>query len=279
MTLANPATTPIARSKTAALPRILDSVPKGYVYYTVGECPAGKLETLARKFHARYGIGCSPAQRITRKQKGLANAVLVLYLPAGTDEAAGGATEFNRERHMAAAMDTELDSGLESSLASGREASLVAAQDSEQDAFAVADSAGLEAPRVRWLLLATEGAGPVHEQEQLRSVLDSRRLVFLGYELVRYSQRGKTSWTWRRTKEAMADLYALLASQLNARQTNAVAQTLLRISRQPGFSGVREQSWELCQFARSRGYAGELPYLYFVEKVKQGERLVLQATA
>ena len=276
MTLANPATTPIARSKTAALSRILDSVPKGYVYYTAGECPAGKLETLARKFHARYGIGCSPAQRLTRKQKGLANAVLVLYLPAGTDEAADGATEFNRERHMAAAMDTELDSGLESSLVSGREASLVAAPDSEQDAFAVTDTARLEPRKVQWVLLATEGAGPVHEQEELRSVLDARRLVFLGYELVRYSQRGKTSWTWRRTKEAMADLYALLASQLNARQMNAVAQTLLRISRQPGFSGVRKQSGKLCQFARSRGYAGELPYLYFVEKVRQGERLVLQ---
>ena len=124
-------------------------------------------------------------------------------------------------------------------------------------------------------MLATEGTGPVHEQEHLRSVLDSRRLLFLGYELVRYADRGTTSWTWRRTKQEMADLYALLASQLNAHHTNAVAQTLQRISRQPGFSGVRKQSWALCQFARRRGYAGELPYLCFVEKVGQGERLVL----
>ena len=128
---------------------------------------------------------------------------------------------------------------------------------------------------VSWVVLATEGTGPIHEQEHLRSVLDSRRLLFLGYELVRYADRGTTSWTWRRTKQEMADLYALLDSQLNAHHTNAVAQTLQRISRQPGFSGVRKQSWALCQFARRRGYAGELPYLCFVEKVRQGERLVL----
>lgn len=251
MTLANPATTPLATSKTAALTRILDMVPKGYVHYTAGECPAGKLEALARKFHDRYGIGCSPAQRLTRKQKGLANAVLVLYLPPGTAAESDDAT------------------------ASVRNASLDSVLDSSLDALEVADKAPLEPPKVSWLLLATEGAGPVHEQEHLRSVRDSRRLVFLGYELVRYAQRGKTSWTWRRTKEAMAEQYALLASQLNAHQMGTVAQTLLRISRQPGFSGVRKQSWELCQFARSRGYTGELPYLYFVEKVAQGERLVL----
>ena len=290
MTLANPATTPIARSKTAALSRILDSVPKGYVYYTAGECPAGKLETLARKFHERYGIGCSPAQRITRKQKGLANAVLVLYLPVGTEDDTGASVESGRDSGLEAGWDS---GGAAHSAAATESSPAPRARSTPPATEAVPPSLNIATPthtplhsealgqpihsptKVSWVLLATEGTGPVHEQEQLRSVLDSRRLVFLGYELVRYSHRGKTSWTWRRTKEAMADLHALLASQLNARQTNAVAQTLLRISRQPGFSGVRKQSWELCQFARSRGYAGELPYLYFVEKVRQGERLVL----
>ena len=125
------------------------------------------------------------------------------------------------------------------------------------------------------MLLVTEGAGPVREQEQLRSVLDAPRLHWLGYELVRRAARGKTSWTWRRTKSEMADLHALLASQLNRRQMTGVAETLLRVSRQPGFSGVREQSWALCQFARSRGYAGELPFLYFMQKVGHGEPLWL----
>ena len=269
MTLANPATTPIARSKTAALARILDSVPKGYVYYTTGECPAEKAVKLAKKFHERYGIGCSPAQRLTRKRKGLANAVLVLYWPA------------KAEGETSASAESGLDSGLGAGLNSEFAARETVAAESSPASGAQSTQSATEAKptrspaKVSWVVLATEGTGPIHEQEHLRSVLDSRRLLFLGYELVRYADRGTTSWTWRRTKQAMADLYALLDSQLNAHYTNAVAQTLQRISRQPGFSGVRKQSWALCQFARRRGYAGELPYLCFVEKVGQGERLVL----
>ena len=61
----------------------------------------------------------------------------------------------------------------------------------------------------------------------------------------------------------MADWYAILGEQLSSRKMAKAAQTLQRISRQPGFSGVRQQSWALIQFARSRGYAGEVPFLYF----------------
>lgn len=110
----------------------------------------------------------------------------------------------------------------------------------------------------------------MHELEQLKSVLEKPRLVWLGYELVRHSSRGKASWTWRRTKTEMAELYALLGEQLSRRQMPAVEDTLLRISRQPGFAGVREQSWALCQFARHHGYVGELPFLFYVQKVKHG---------
>lgn len=75
------AKTPIARSKTAALARIIDCVPKGYRRYIRGTIKAPKAEALAYKFHARYGIGCTPAQRLIRKGQGLANAVLVMYWP------------------------------------------------------------------------------------------------------------------------------------------------------------------------------------------------------
>lgn len=208
------ASTPIARAKTAALSRVLDSIPKGYGHYTAGVCPVAKAAALARKFHERYGIGCTPAQRITRKRKGEANTLLVLYWPP-------------------------------------------------------------EATEVAWLLLATAGRGLVWEQETLRAVTDAPHLVWLGYELVRHARRGQTVWTWRRSKAEMADLYALLAEQLNRRHSAAVADTLARIARQPGFAGVREQSWALCQFARSRGYGGELPHLFYVQKVGHGDRLAL----
>jgi len=207
-----PPSTPIARSKTAALCRILDSVPKGYQRYTFGTVNAAKAGALANKFHALYGIGCSPAQRLTRKSKALANAIFVMYWPEGADE-------------------------------------------------------------VHWMLLATVGTGL--ESEKLRLVDEKPRLSWLGYELVRYSAQGRTSWTWRRPREEMAELYALVAHQANAKHLTALEETLVRIARQPGFSGVRAQSWALCQEARRRGYGGQLPHLFFLQKVSHGDRLAL----
>lgn len=205
--------TPIARSKTAALARILDSVPKGYQRYTSGTVSAVKAAVLANKFHARYGIGCSPAQRLTRKAKGFANAILVMYWPEAADE-------------------------------------------------------------VHWMLLATAGTGL--ESEKLRFVDEKPRLNWLGYELVRHSAHGRTCWTWRRPQKEMADLHALLAHQANLKHQNAIEETLGRIARQPGFNGVRTQSWALCQEARRRGYSGPLPHLFFLQKVSHGDRLTLQ---
>lgn len=206
------ATTPIARSKSAALARILDCVPKGYHRYTSGTVAAVKGEALARKFHALYGIGCTPAQRITRKSKGLANVVLVMYWPQGAD-------------------------------------------------------------KVDWLLLATDGEGL--EGETLRAVDERPRVNWLGYELVRHASLGRTVWTWRRPKTEMADLHALVVDQTHRRHYTALTETLERIARQPGFHGVRAQSWTLLEVARAHGYMGPLPHLFFLQKVSHGERLVL----
>jgi hypothetical protein len=74
----------------------------------------------------------------------------------------------------------------------------------------------------------------------------------------------------------MADLYAVLKSQLQPNQMFKVESTLALIARQPGFHGVREQGFELFQFARSRGYNGEMPFLFYLEKVGHGERLRLE---
>ncbi len=237
-------TTPLARSKTAALARLLDNVPKGYTFYTAGECPAGKTMALLRKFHERYGIGCTPAERITRKSKGLANALLALYWSG--DASAG--MKLKPPADMAAGSP-----------------------------FEVAASPALGTDKASWLLLATEGVGPVWEMEKLHSVQDKPRLNWLGYELIRHTVNGKTAWTWRRTKEEMENLYRLLGEQLGRRHYSAVADTLERIARQPGFAGVREQSWQLCEFARQRGYEGTLPHLFYVQKVSHGERVVIDS--
>ena len=208
-----PTTTPIARSKTAALSRILDSVSKGYNRYMQGTVKASKAESLANKFHSLYGIGCTPAERLVRKSAGAANALLALYWPDAAED-------------------------------------------------------------VQWMLLATPGSGL--ESEQLRFVDEKRRPHWLGYELVRHSANGRAAWTWRRPPQEMTELHTLLAYQCNLKQQKAIEETLERIARQPGFHGVRTQSWSLCTEARRRGYSGPLPHLFFLQKVNHGERLALK---
>lgn len=215
MSSTNPPTTPIAHNKTQAMSRVLDLIPRGYSRWLSGQVPVEKAEALAQKFHDQYGIGCTPAQRITRKKNGIANACLVLYWPEHTKT-------------------------------------------------------------VEWLLLATQGIGL--ESEALRRVDAKPRLRWLGYELVRHTTRQKATWTWKRTAEQMADWYALLGSVLNRQQMFKVTSVLESVARQPGFHGIREQSWALCQFARERGFAGEIPHVYFQQKCSHGERLVLRHT-
>jgi len=257
MTAANPPVTPIAFSKTAALSRVIDAVTKGYIFYCTGRCPAGRLQALARKFHLRYGIGCSPAQRLTRKQHEQANAIFVAYCNAKS---------------------------LEKELPQAPGQRCAGAQEGDSTGIAEASNSNPEmdwanlpsGSEVEWLLLVTKGTGPVHEQESLRCVTDKQRLVYCGYELVRHPVAGRTAWTFRRTKQEMTTLYTLLDSQLKRHRHDEVEATLARISRQPGFSGVREQSKSLLRHAQQHGYPGELPKLFFVQKVKHGIPLSLR---
>jgi hypothetical protein len=207
-----PASTPIAHGKTSALSRVLDSIPKGYSRYTRGTVSVTKAESMAGKFHLRYGIGCTPAQRVTRRKRGLANTLLVMYWPEGCQQ-------------------------------------------------------------VEWLMLATDGEGM--EGETLLSIADKPRLVWLGYELVRRPERGRTAWTWRRPSSEMAEQHALIAEHTKKRDVNSLGGLLQTIANQPGFHGAREQSKRLFEEARRRGYVGELPPLYYVQKISHGKRLRL----
>jgi len=257
MSPVKPASTPVSPSKSAALSRTLDLVTRGYTRYISGTCSAHKAVALANKFHDKYGVGCSPAQRITRKQKGLANTALVMYWPGY----GGTRAEPDLVSGSAPMMVPDFGTNQESTLD-------ISAQ--PESAQAVSKIVPDSATEVAWLLLATEGAGLVTEQEELGSVFGNRRLSWLGYELVRLPKRGGTSWTWRRSKSEMAEWYALLGDQLAHRKQTVAAETLRLIAQQPGFAGVRNQSWELIQFARSRGYSGEVPFLFHMQKICHG---------
>ncbi|WP_397474923.1 hypothetical protein [Pusillimonas sp.] len=211
-----PASTPIARSKTAALIRITDLVAKGYDRYTHGKVAASKAQRLAQKLHAKYGIGCTPAQRITRKKHGLANTAMVLYWPEGAET-------------------------------------------------------------VEWLMLATQGDGL--GEETLEEVARKRiRLIWLGYQLVRRSHRGRIAWTWKLPRQTMADHYNELHALLNSRHYATVGKLLERASHYPGFHGIREQLKPFLGEAQRRGYMGQVPHLFYVRKISHGERLLLDGS-
>ncbi|WP_233161687.1 MULTISPECIES: hypothetical protein [unclassified Achromobacter] len=126
---------------------------------------------------------------------------------------------------------------------------------------------------VSWLMLFTDGELGAHEA--LRSVSEKPRLRWLGYELTRYNYKGGVRWTWRREPGQMQDLYILLDDQLRRRRWDAVKSTLERVAAQPGFHGVRGQSWRLCQEARTRGYPEELPFLFYIQKIGHGKRIAI----
>lgn len=207
-----PATTPIASSKSAALTRILDAIPRGYQSYTYGTISAAKAEYLAKKFHQLYGVGLSRAQRLARKKKGRSNTLLVMYWP-----------------------------------------------DISKDA--------------EWVLMATSGTGL--EENKLNRFDEKPRFIFLGYELSRHTAFGKLAWTWKRSKQEMTELHLLIESQAGTHNFSALASTLERIVRQPGFHGVNRQSQQLLLAARRHGYSGELPKLFYLRKVSHGEPLQL----
>jgi hypothetical protein len=135
-----------------------------------------------------------------------------------------------------------------------------------------------EATSVEWMMLFTPGELNSPEP-QLREAAEKPRPQWLGYELVRRAGGGKSgaaaAWTWRRPAAQVAEHYALLSDAANRHSWSAVGGHLEVIARQPGFHGVREQSKKLFAEARRRGYAGELPTLYYLQKVAHGERFDL----
>jgi hypothetical protein len=102
-------------------------------------------------------------------------------------------------------------------------------------AYAPPDDYRVEDERLPWMLLATPGEGV--ETERWVDIVD--RPVLLDYQLCRHNYAGELCWTWRRTYEELSQLYAELGDDLANGRHSAVARTLQRIARQPGFHDVR----------------------------------------
>ena len=107
-----------------------------------------------------------------------------------------------------------------------------------------------------WWLLATNGDGSVHREEDLASATDARRRLRIGDndELVRRTRPrghgGGTVWTWRMTTECVREWRERIIMACRRREAGAVTQTVGSLYRCPGFSGIRHQVGKLVALSR-----------------------------
>ena len=78
---------PISETHAATLSRLINNLTSSYTRYTSGTISADRVHYLAQRFHLIHAVAASPSQRHTRKKKGLANALLTIYLAPGADYA------------------------------------------------------------------------------------------------------------------------------------------------------------------------------------------------
>ena len=210
----------VLASKAALMQRLADYVRLGYRYWTSGEIPLDRANRLVDKFHRLYEVGRSRNQRCSAKRDGIANSVLLLYLPhtaTAAQHASGQEPYADTPRPYAESREPQRES-------------------------------------IRWFLLATEGDGLVHEQEKLRDAWSGSaqdRLQLTGYELVKLPRPGRAepSWTWRMTKET----YDAWRSRVidTARRPGMDTTSLIELLyRSPGFAGIRSQVGKIAGLLR-----------------------------
>lgn len=140
-----------------------------------------------------------------------------------------------------------------------------------------------DADSLRFWLLATPGAGVIHEREHLQDAQNKRSRLSWGdqYEL-EHLQRPRThgggrGWTWTLSQESYANLEAAMrqhASRPSGHQERRddLRSLVLGVMRMPGFYGIRQQQIALISLGReawSRNHASgdeypwpdKVPYL------------------
>ena len=81
-------TLPVPATNTAAIRYLMECVVAGYIFFTAGRLAAAKVPVFCAKMHERYSVLASRNARAWARQKGRANARLVL-VPADDGKPAG----------------------------------------------------------------------------------------------------------------------------------------------------------------------------------------------
>lgn len=137
------------------------------------------------------------------------------------------------------------------------------------------------ATTLSWFLLATKGAGRIHQEERLQHAQNARFRIRLDadYELICRTQRsykgGGTVWSWRITKACERRWRERIIAACRQSHPLCITQAIGSLYRMPGFSGIREQAGTLVALARAewRRRHGNLDTLLLPPKLPYIERL------
>lgn len=117
-----------------------------------------------------------------------------------------------------------------------------------------------------WWLLATPGAGLVHQMETLADATSKKaRITTPGadYELVQTPRKGlPASWTWRMTPDTEEAWRERIKTAIRRHNDSELRQAWHSLCRIPGFRECRAQGFALMQFAKGewkRSRSGDWP--------------------
>lgn len=104
-----------------------------------------------------------------------------------------------------------------------------------------------------WWLLVTDGEHPAHKNENLNLATDRKNRVTWKdeYELLRYANANKHSWTWKMIPENYSYWESSIRKSISIPDNIHYKQTLYTLLRCPGFSGIRDQVKDLIKIFKA----------------------------
>ena len=115
-----------------------------------------------------------------------------------------------------------------------------------------------------FILLATNGQGDIHEFEKRRDVSKKeQRIEITGYQLLKMPMKGSPAqWTWKMTDQTFNFWRRRLKRAIRWKSKRFINQCVYSLSRLPKFHAVRQQGFQLIQYAKAdwkRAYKNSEP--------------------
>ncbi len=243
----------VLSSRQTLMQRIADYIRTGYTHWTAGQLPVEHAPKLARKFARLYAVDLDRNRRFRAKQRGEANAVLLLYAGAANSALVRWVLMVTPGDHPA----HQLEQLHDATTRNGR------MHLCDYELVRLPKSTPKQRTPVEPVCTETPEDAPPHALE-------------------RVSGRATTVLTWRVREETYDTWRNRALSAARGNNPLAVQQLLTELYRTPGFSGIRRQVGKTVallrrEYRRRHGSMTglpKLPRLYYVTRLpNRGARL------